>query len=82
MSIPCGKSINILIDGQKNQRAENNSACLQINFIDTQNELSNQKTISVVNEQPQTTSLLFWVSQIIYDERIKYFNDRWWIIFG
>lgn len=74
MSIPCGKSINILIDGQKNQRAENNSACLQINFIDTQNELSNQKTISVVNEQPQTTSLLFWVSQIIY--------DRWWIIFG
>ncbi len=55
MSTPFSKSIKILIDGQKVQPVEDILAGLQINFVDTQNELSNQKIITVVNEQQQTS---------------------------
>jgi hypothetical protein len=54
MSTYFSNGIKILIDGQ-NQPVQDNLVGLHINFVDTQNESSNQKTITVVNEQQQTS---------------------------
>lgn len=55
MSGTFNKSINITLDKRINQPVDDDLVGLQINFIDTQIEISVQKTISVVNG-PQTST--------------------------
>lgn len=55
MSATFNKYINILIDKQNKQALEDGLVGIQLNFTDTQTELSVQKTISIVNGQQTLT---------------------------